>query len=411
MRVRIMQIVEYLRESLWFLPGLSVLTAILLQQVLLQLDRSVEGGVPEWLKFGGGPESARSFLSAIATSILSMTAVIFSVTMLVLQLASAQLSPRVMRSFLRDRRNQVVLALFIATFTYALLTLREVREDFVPGITVWIAFLLVLVNIGAFIFFINHIAQSIRAGNVIDQVARETLVAIERLYPEAVGDPAEDPAAVVDLLDTPPQRVLRWERRSGVISGIDADAILSLCERQTCTIALVPRVGDFIARDSIVANVWGDSEDVDSQLLQRTIATGIERSMRQDAAFGLRQLVDIAERALSPGVNDPTTAVQVLDQLHDLLAVLMTRTFPTPYRYAQDGTLRLYLPRPDWDSYVSLAIREIREYGTDSSQVGDRLRLLLQDLLERAPETRRPALLRQMQQLDGAASADVYSIG
>ncbi|MEX2376034.1 MAG: DUF2254 family protein [Dehalococcoidia bacterium] len=134
------------------------------------------------------------------------------------------------------------------------------------------------------------------------------------------------------------------------------------------------------------------------------IAVGIERSMWQDAAFGVRQLVDIAERALSPGTNDPTTAVQALDQLHDLLAFLMTRTIPSPYRVAEDGVLHLYLPRPGWDEYVSLAIDEIREYGADSSQVRTRLRFLLDDPLERAPVARRPALLRQLEKLESVVT-------
>ncbi|MDA0815535.1 MAG: DUF2254 domain-containing protein [Chloroflexi bacterium] len=403
MRIIVIRAVEYLRESLWFLPGLAFLVAIILHQSVLQLDRSLDREISGWLRFDGGAESARSFLSTIATSILSMTAVTFSVTMLVLQLASGQLSPRVIRSFLRDRRNQVVLALFISTFAYALLTLRVVRHDFIPGITIWVAFLLVLVSIGAFIFFINHIAQSVRVSTVIDGVARETLATMDRLYPEDLGEPASEAHTVFDVLDTPPQLVVRWDRRSGIVTGVDVNAILSLSDRHTCTIAIVPRVGDFVARDSIVARAWGDVEDVDVRLLRQAIAAGLERSMRQDAAFGMRQLVDIAERALSPGVNDPTTAVQVLDQLHDLLAVLMVRAIPSPYRAAADGDLRVYMPRPGWDQYVALALDEIREYGATSSQVQSRLRLLLDDLLDRAPATRRPALLRQLEQLNSAA--------
>lgn len=411
MRILVIRLAEYLRESLWVLPGLSFLVAVVLQRVILQLDRSLEGEAAAWLEFGGGPASARSFLSTIATSILSMTAVTFAVTMLVLQLASGQLSPRVLRSFLRNRCTQVVLALFIATFAYALLTLREIREDFVPGITIWVAFLTVLASIGAFIFFINHIAQSIRASAVIDGVARETLATMDRLYPEDLGDPADEAAAVFEVLDTPPQLVVRWNRRSGVVTDIDAEAILSLTEQQTCAISLAPRVGDFVARGSVVARAWGDVEEVDVRLLRQAITTGLERSMRQDAAFGVRQLVDIAGRALAPSVNDPSTAVQVLDQLHDLLAVLMTRAIPSPYRVSPDGALRLYLPRPDWDLYVSLAIDEIRENGADSSQVRNRLRLLLHDLRDRAPASRRPALLRQLERLDGATPAGASSTG
>lgn len=391
---------EYLRESLWFFPALAFVSAVVLERTILQLDRSIDHEVAAWFESSGGPSSARSILGTIATSILSMTAVTFSVTMLVLQLASGQLSPRVLRSFLRDRRTQVVLALFIATFAYALLALRDVREDFVPGITIWVALLGVLASIGAFIFFINHIAQSIRASSVIESVARETLATMERLYPQDLGEPDAGAGTSFPILESPAQLVIRWDRRSGVVTAIDADALMALCDQRPRTIALEPRVGDFVARGAVVAKAWGDVEDLDDRLLRQAIGTGSERSMWQDAAFGMRQLVDIAERALSPGVNDPSTAVQALDQLHDLLAVLMIKEIPSPYRVSSGGDLRLYLPRPDWDTYVSLAMDEIREYGVSSSQVRQRLRLLLHDLLERAPTSRQGALLRQLELLD-----------
>ncbi|MEX2376035.1 MAG: DUF2254 family protein [Dehalococcoidia bacterium] len=254
MRIRVVRAVEYLRESLWFLPAMAFLVAIILQYILMQLDRSLGGGGPAWIRFDGGAESARSFLSTIATSILSAAAVSFSVTMLVLQLASAQLSSRVIRSFLRDRRNQVVLALFIATFAYALMTLRDVRDDFVPAVTIWAGFMGVLASIGAFIFFIGHIAQSIRTSTVVDGVGRETLAVLERLYPTGLGEADDESSVVFEVLDTPPLSVVRWESRSGVVTAIDAGAILSLWGEQRGTIAIVPQIwlsrGDRLLRRS-----------------------------------------------------------------------------------------------------------------------------------------------------------------
>jgi len=145
-------------------------------------------------------------------------------------------------------------------FAYALLTLRDIRDDFVPGMTIWVAFLLVLLSIGAFIFFINHIAQSIRASTVIGRVARETLATMDHLYPEDLGDPADEADTAFGVFDTPPQPVVRWDRRSGVVSDIEVGAILSFSEHHNCTIAFVPRIGDFVARGSVVARVWGDVE-------------------------------------------------------------------------------------------------------------------------------------------------------
>jgi uncharacterized membrane protein len=395
MRIRLVETAERIRQSLWFLPALALAAAVLLQQILLRVDEALADEPGRWFVFGGGADSARSLLSTAAMSTLTMTTLVFSVTMLVLQLAASQLSPRLMSTFLGDRRNQAVLALFIATFAYTLLALRSVRDDFVPGLTIWAGFLIVFASIGAFVYFINHIAQSIRASSVIDRVARDTLAAIDRLYPEGLGEPLEVEDAAVSLSPEPPSREIVWRRRSATVTGVDEDALLSMGEEHACTIELVPRVGDFLPRESVVARVWGDASNLDDDAMRKVLATDVERTMQQDAAFGFRQLVDIAERALSSSTNDPTTAVQVLDQLHDLLAVLATRRFPSPYRLSDDGRLLLVLPRPGWDDYVRYALDEIQQYGMESPQIQCRLDRLLEDLLSRVPDSRRGALLRQ----------------
>jgi uncharacterized membrane protein len=185
-----------------------------------------------------------------------------------------------------------------------------------------------------------------------------------------------------------------------VITRPDPDPLLEIAERCDVVIALIPMVGDFIGRDATIMQVWGELGEGDTQALVAALSVARERTMQQDASFGFRQLVDIAERALSPGMNDPTTAVQVVDQLHDLLRRLARRVIPGAQRVDDVGRLRLILPRPDWADYVALAVDEIRLYGMSSLQVVRRLRYLLEDVRSIAPTARHPPLDRQLALLD-----------
>jgi uncharacterized membrane protein len=418
--IRVIAFVDRLRSSLWFIPGTMVIGAGLLALALVSLDRLVDQSVASNLGgilFAGGPDSARLVLSTIAAAMLTFTGLVFTVTMLVLQLASAQLSPRVMRTFLRDRLNQGVLGLFIATFLYALLLLRDVRSPldgptFVPAIAVTVAYGLVLASVGLFVVYIHHMAQAIRAATVLRSVGDETREAIRRLYPEGVGD--EPAVAVPSMPERPPDGVATLERSPGVITSVDEDALLRLAAEHGISIELTHMVGDFVATGAPLLRVWRGSNgpaDRDGEAplpldeLAKAIQTGIERTMTQDASFGFRQIVDIAERALSPGINDPTTAVQALDELHDLLRRLARRGIPSPVRRADDGSTLLLLPRPDWDDYVSLALDEIRLFGAGSIQVARRLRYLLLDLQEVAPGSRQAPIVRQLQLLDAALAS------
>lgn len=410
MKLRIEQARAYLRSSLWFIPSLFVLIGFLTAEAALRIDRQIErdGG---WFLFGGGIESARAVVTTIATSMLTFTGLVFSVTMLVLQLASNQLSPRVMRTFLRDRANQVVLGVFIATFVYALLILRRITEvadgePFVPALSVWLAMVFVLISIGLFVYYIHHMAQSIRPVSVMAHVANETRDAIRRLYPEGVGE------ALPESLESPggeATAIVLSPGPDGVLTGVDEERLLAAASKQGCVIVLEHAVGDFVrdrARLFRIYGPWDRSAEAD---LVASVAFGLERTMQQDAAFGFRQLVDIAERALSPGINDPTTAVQVIDHLHGLLGDLVARDIPSPNRKV-DGALAVVLPRPGWDTYVALACDEIRRAGESQMQIQRRLRAMLHDLLEVAPESRHGPMREQLRLLDMALERDFSSL-
>lgn len=398
---------ERLRSSLWFVPALFAVAAIGLALLLLTVDEALARDADLFFLYGGTAEGARSVLSTIAQSMLTFTGLVFTITMLVLQLASSQLSPRVMRTFLRDRGNQVVLGLFVATFLYTLVVLREVRtatgddDGFVPGVSIWVSFALLLASVGAFVYYIDHMAHAIRASTVIASIANETRQAIERLYPEELLEEVSG-APARDQLVRHAEFVLKAPR-AGVVVAVDEAELLATVGAEDRYLELVPSVGEFVPEGAPLARLGGTWDRDAGRRVQEAIGIGDERTLEQDAAFGVRQLVDVAVRALSPGTNDPTTAVQALDHLHDLLRRLVDRHIPSPERRDDAGHLRLVLPRPGWNEYVELAVDEIRLAGADQIQVGRRLQQLLRDLLSIAPTNRQAILRRELALVESGA--------
>lgn len=394
---------QRLRARLWFWPGIAAIVAFVAARVLAGVDRMIGWQRDTWYLFGGSAESARALLSTVSSSMMTFTGLVFSITILVLQLASAQFSPRVLRTFLEDRNSQLAMAAFVGTFVYALALLPVVRGSeqeaaaFVPGLALFVAFALVLFSVGVFVRYIDHMAHSIRAVSLIKRVSADARGAIETMYPDELpGDPEHDvgkPSA--------PAETLAHAGRAGVLAAVDENALMAAACAADSVVALIPSPGDFVPHGAPLARIWGGDEQLIAAI-RAAVSIESERTAHQDPSFGFRQLVDIAERALSPGVNDPSTAVQVLDELHDLLRWLATRSFPSPYGCDPQGRLRVILPRPDWDAYVNLALDEILHYGAGSLQIGARVRRLLADCRTVAPPARRGALDRQLARLDAA---------
>jgi uncharacterized membrane protein len=379
--MRLLRLRESLRSNLWFVPTVGVVVAIVLAVGLVALDRwlaSTDGKA--LFGFTGSAEASRTILS-------------------VLQLTSTQFSPRVLRTFVRDRASQYTLATFVGTFTYTMLVLRSVRApmgepEFVPALAVTGAFGLVLLSLGAFVAYINHIAQSIRVINIITSVGNETRRVMDHLYPASQDEPlAEEP---ISLPQGPPTCVV-LSSGSGVVVTYDAERLVEAARHADCLLVLVPAVGDFVPGGAPLLHAYGGGQDLGD--LRHFVDLDRERTMSQDVAFGFRQLVDIAERALSPSINDPTTAVQVLDQLHDFLRRLATRPFPSGAHQDEEGKTRLVVRSMSWEDYVSLTCDEIRHYGEGSVQVARRMRAMLEDLSEIAPPERVAPLERQLKLL------------
>lgn len=399
---------EQLRTSLWVTPVGVSLVCMGACLGLVQLDHALSSDFTGWYVYSGRADGARALLSTIASSMLSIAGVVFSITILVLQLASSQYSPRVLGSFLQDSVTQWSLAMFLGSFVYALTLLPEVRGSgdgapgFVPGIAVFGSFALAMVSVGFFVRYIHHMAHSIRATSIVARVAFATHEAIAQLYPDRVLQGTQP----TQQRPTHKQTRTIENRDAGVVIDVDTETLMEVAIQHDLTLVLLFQVGEFVPAGAPICHVWGDCE-VSVLEPGRWLAVAHERTGKKDAAFGFRQLVDIAVRALSPGVNDPTTAVQVLHQLHDLLRALLHREIPSPARVDQSGRLRLFLPRPDWDDYVRLAFEEIRLYGAGSVQVVRRAREILADLLSVADDARAAVLRNELQLFERAAAREL----
>jgi uncharacterized membrane protein len=394
----------YRRSRLWVVPSAGAATALLLAAGSLSLDYHVIPDPAPFPIFSGEPDTARTILSLIATSMATLTALILTIVAVIIQLATQALSPRAVRTFLQDAHSHLTIGTFVTTFTYVLVVLQQFEftrgegDEVVTSSSVTIAFVLAVVSLGMFISYVDHIIHQARVTSIIDRIGNETRYEIEQRYPP----PERAPEPVVGQLpDREPDRVLRSDR-NGVILEIDVDGLMEAIQQSDVVVAMVPAVGDFIPTGGRLFAVYGQLE-LDPDRLMRTVEIDAERSIMQDVPFGMRLLVDIAERSLSSGINDPTTATQVIDELHDLLLLLGSRPFPNGWHADAAGEPRLHVPMPSWDVFVALAFEEIRHHGAGTLQVVRRIRSTVEDLLIDLPEDRHPALRRQIRLLDETA--------
>ncbi|PKQ29398.1 MAG: DUF2254 domain-containing protein [Actinobacteria bacterium HGW-Actinobacteria-10] len=375
---------EKLRSSLWFTPSLFIAASIIAALSLEMLDREVGrtiSGERLLIAFSGGPEAARAVLETIAGSILTLTGLVFSITMLVLQLTSTQYSPRALRTFLLDRTSKVTMGVFLGTFTFALLGLRAVRsstdqgDPFVPGMLVSGAFVLTLASLYTFLIYIHHIAQRIQASSIIAAIAAESVETLDRMYPDEVGaeseqEPIAEPDEATAVILAP---------CSDSIVSVDEKGLVALASEWEVCFQLVHRVGAFVAEGQPLVRVYGRPPEDHGEVLEH-VHFGDQRTMEQDLAFGFRQLIDVALRALSPSTNDPSTAVKSVDRIHDLLRRLGAREFPQPVHSDENGSVRLLMVPMTWEYFVRLASTEVVHYGAEHPQIAERLSAMYDDL-------------------------------
>ena len=403
MRATLANAWETVRTSLWFVPALLVALAAGLAALALSVDGSTpELGGRRLSLFGGTADAARALLSTIAGSLVTVVALAFSVTLVAIQQASTQYSPRVIRNFMRDPGNQVVLGAYIATFTYALLVLRQVREPidgqgaFVPALSITLAVLLALVCVALLIYFFHHITSSLQASTITDNVHQELREGLDHLFPAAFGESLpEEGDATLHPPDVPPSMTIA-ARGPGFLQAIDDERLLGALRPGVALAHVRPRVGDYALTGDLLLELWC-TEPLDPATLEEAtlaaFAFGRERSPRQDLLFGIRQLADIALKALSPGINDPTTAEHCLAHLGDVVAQLAGRAFPTPWRRTPTGTV-LVLNRPGFADVVDAAFSQIRRQAADHVHVTAYLLGVLARVAPQVPSPERARAIR-----------------
>jgi len=355
------------RASFWFVPSLTVAASIAAAIGLVRWDSE---GSPEWMDrwprlFGAGAAGARGMLSTIAGSMMTVVGITFSMTLVTLALASSQYTSRILRNFMRDRVTQVVLGIFAGIFSYCLIVLRTIRggeeNGFIPSLSVTFGVVLAIGGIAVLIFFIHHIASSIQASNIIASVAGETMKAVERLFPGRAGRGNEGDAEDRSFLRS--RRT--WQAvpapSTGYIQSIDTAALLRAGRKHETIVRMESGVGEFVVAGRAIVSVARDDAPTEAIVADVQKAYGIDRyrTVEQDAAFGIRQIVDMALRALSPGINDTTTAVTCLDYLAAILARLSSRRIPSPCR-REGGVLRLIGVGPTYASLVAESFDEVR---------------------------------------------------
>jgi uncharacterized membrane protein len=365
--------------------------------------------------YSGGPEGARAVLSTIAGSVLGVAGVTFSITIAALTLASSQFGPRLLANFMRDTGNQIVLGTFIATFLYCLLVLRTIRggegSAFVPQLSVTAGVGLAIASLGVLIFFIHHVALSIQAPQVVGNVAADLHRTIEKLYPRQIGSgpreagPGPDRQQVPESFEEHNSPVL--SHHNGYIQAVGDERLMELATEHDVVLRIEHSPGDWVVRDQPLVRVWPDSK-ASAELcdeISEAFILGHRRTNVQDLAFTIHQLVEVAVRALSPGINDPFTAIQCVDQLSAGLVHLAGIDFPAALRVDDAGKLRIIAADgPTFRGMVDAAFNQIRQYGRDSVAVTIRLLEAIETVL---PFTRydeqRAALLRQAEMiLDGS---------
>ncbi|CAN5272075.1 DUF2254 domain-containing protein [soil metagenome] len=380
--IRFRQYISALRASFWFVPMLIIALSVVLAISLIEYD---VGGIRPWMRdwprvFGAGADGARGMLVTVAGSMMTVVGVTFSMTLVTLALASSQYTSRILRNFMRNRMTQISIGLFAGIFIYCLIVLRSIRGgdegEFIPSMSVTVGVMLAMVGITVLIFFIHHIAFSIQASAIISSVADESMDLLDRLYPDEIGDA---PPELDHDEDASAAAARVWQpipsRTTGYIQDVEAGALMRIAKLHHGIIRMERGVGEFVVKGAPVASI------ATIQVFEKSIGSEVRgayginrfRTLDQDPSFGIRMLVDIALRALSPSTNDTTTGVMCIDYLTAILTRLAGRVIPPTYRY-DEGALRVIGMGPSFESMVAESFDEIR--GSSGGNVSIMLRLL-----------------------------------
>jgi uncharacterized membrane protein len=389
---------QYWLGSLWIIPVGCAVIGVLTAIALVTLDQGWDQAGKGWLVYSEG--TATALLSAIVTASITFTGFVFTMLLLVPQFGGSQLSARVLHLIYRDPKLKLIFGAFLGTMTYVFVVMSRMRDGFVPGLSLWIGGFLVLVSILLFLAFVSYFVQHLRPATAASSVAEQGRRVIERVYPHPYAGERATDSAGSDLPADAKVQPVRHTGKGGVILAISRHGLVSMAERADCVLVLPQTVGDYVASGSVIVEVIGARKPVFERVLKHLISLGPERTFEQDPAFALRILVDIAAKALSPAINDPTTATHVIDRVEDLLMMLAERDLAVGELRGRSGRQRVVLPSPTWEQFLLLAVTEIRRYGHDSVQVMRRLRSMLLDLADAVPTERVASVHEELRKLD-----------
>lgn len=383
---------SYIRSAVWVGPLIAYVVSFVLIRLLTWVDDWLGWDWSWTIEVGVAQAMLQVFVAAMLTFVVFTS----SSLLVAIQIASAQLTPRIIATtLLRDNTIRSVIALFVLTFTFNLGVFARTRHD-VPYLIFTVGLLLTIVSVAAFLYLIDYAARLMRPVAIVWLLGERGLEVIDDIYPSRVEDKAEV-APPPDF--SGPFVEIRHKRKSAIVLACDIETMRREAASTGGVIELAIRVGDFVATGELLYRLYGPAAKANEPLLRQAIAMGRERTIEQDPTVACRIIVDIALKALSKAINDPTTAVLAIDQLHRLLRVVGRRHLHDDLIRPAEGGCVVFRT-PDWTDFVELSCREIRFYGAENFQVARRLRAMLENLIETLPERRAPALRREIEQLD-----------
>lgn len=391
---------SYMKSSLWLVPFFAV--------VLFWILSRLAEGVDVWLLQSGiinnvtsfyaaSEDGAKSMLNAIATANLSFLVFAFGSLLVAVQVAGGQYTPRIIATtLLRDNAIRFSVGYFVFTFLFSLKILNTLKTDSISQFNIFISGVLGLISVVVFLYLIDYAARFLRPVSIVQRIGQFGIAVIESIYPDmATPDSRQSSCAPLSA-----EHTLVNADKSGIILAVDLAGLVEQARCANGIIEFIPQIGDFIAVDEPLFRLYGDAGRIHHRRLRASVALGSERTLDQDPTFAFRILVDVAIKALSPAINDPTTAVLAIDQLHRLLRQAGLRYLKSEEITDASGTLRLIFKTPNWTDYVNLTCTEIRHCGTGSVQIMRRMRSMLENLMQTLPPHRNPELSKQIVLLD-----------
>ena len=398
---------SYLRSSLWIVPIIAVAIYGVVKPLAEMAGRwLIRQGIldPKTGLLGLSMTGARSVLGDIVSADLAFLVFTFGSLLVAIQVAGGQYTPRIIATtLLRDNIIRGISGLFVFTLLFANRTAGWMGENEVHQLQVFIAALFGFASVVAFLFLIDYAAKSLRPVSLVARVGKQGIAVIESVYPAptkgVITPPQHDKEGGV------PDRIVRQRGKSAIVLAVNLERLVAKARRTNVVIEVVPQVGDFVAVDEPLFYLYGNADAIDERKLRALVAFGTERTMEQDPMFAFRILVDIALKALSAAINDPTTAVLAIDQLHRLLRMVGKRSLAREEILDRSGRVRVILRTPNWEDFVHISFREIRQCGAGSIQIPRRLRAAIENLIQTLPTHRHDALRAELTLLDLAIAS------